>query len=84
MSGVDLEGRKLRKGAADAIRQFVESEGARGREGERNRGFDCPSGRDTLVVADGRRVVGVVELRDIVKAASASALRSCARWASRQ
>ena len=27
MSGVDIEGRKLRKGAADAIRAFVESEG---------------------------------------------------------
>ena len=27
MSGVDVEGRRLRKGAADAIRKFVESEG---------------------------------------------------------
>ena len=68
MSGVDLDGRRLRKGAADAVRQFIEAEGgawptkvteivdtvARG-------------GATPLVVADGRRVLGVVELRDIVK-----------------
>src|SRR6202008_1669648 len=36
MSGVDLDGRKLRKGAADAIHKFVEAEGGRwpGKVGE--------------------------------------------------
>ena len=68
MSGVDLDGRKLRKGAADAIRKFVEAEGG---------SWPTPVGEmvDTvgrrgatpLVVAEGRRVLGVVELRDIVK-----------------
>jgi K+-transporting ATPase ATPase B chain len=68
MSGVDLEGRRLRKGAASAIRAFVEEEGGTwpATVGEIvdtiSRGGATP-----LVVADGRRVLGVVELRDIVK-----------------
>jgi potassium-transporting ATPase ATP-binding subunit len=67
-SGVDLEGRQLRKGAAYAVRQFVES---------RNGLWPAPVGRivediarqgaTPLVVADGARVLGVVELRDVVK-----------------
>jgi len=68
MSGVDLDGRKLRKGAADAIRNFVESEGGLwpGPVSER---VDAVARRGStpLVVAEGRRVLGVVELRDIVK-----------------
>jgi K+-transporting ATPase ATPase B chain len=68
MSGVDLEGRKLRKGAAGAIRAFVESEGgtwpAKVSETVDSIGR---AGATPLVVADGRRVLGVVELRDIVK-----------------
>ncbi len=68
MSGVDLDGRKLRKGAADAIRNFVESEGGLwpGPVSER---VDAVArrGATPLVVAEGRRVLGVVELRDIVK-----------------
>jgi len=73
MSGVDVEGRKLRKGAADAIRQFVVGEGGH---------WPPPVGeivdkiaRDgatPLVVAEsvsgsGARVLGVIELRDVVK-----------------
>jgi K+-transporting ATPase ATPase B chain len=68
MSGVDLEGRKLRKGAADAIRHFVESEGGAW-PATVNQTVDsiARGGATPLVVADGRRVLGVVELRDIVK-----------------
>jgi len=68
MSGVDLEGRKLRKGAADAIRKFVESEGGAwpSQVGELVDSV-ARRGATPLVVADGRRVLGVVELRDIVK-----------------
>ncbi|HTQ36342.1 MAG TPA: potassium-transporting ATPase subunit KdpB [Steroidobacteraceae bacterium] len=67
-SGVDLEGRRLRKGAADAIRRFVES--ANGLwPAPVNRIVDdiARQGATPLVVADGARVLGVVELRDIVK-----------------
>jgi K+-transporting ATPase ATPase B chain len=68
MSGVDLEGRKLRKGAADAIRQFVESEGGTwAAKVSETVDAIARQGATPLVVADGRRVVGVVELRDIVK-----------------
>lgn len=68
MSGVDLEGRRLRKGAADAIRAFVEAEGGAwsSKVGETVDGI-ARAGATPLVVADGRRVLGVVELRDIVK-----------------
>jgi K+-transporting ATPase ATPase B chain len=68
MSGVDLEGRKLRKGAVDAIRAFVESEGGSwpAKVNETVESI-ARQGATPLVVADGRRVLGVVELRDIVK-----------------
>ena len=53
MSGVDLEGRKLRKGAADAIRKFVEQEGGLWPGPvERARRHRCASRRDA---AGGRR-----------------------------
>jgi K+-transporting ATPase ATPase B chain len=68
MSGVDLEGRKLRKGAADAIRKFIETEGGVW-PAKVNDTVDtiARAGATPLVVADGRRVLGTVELRDIVK-----------------
>jgi K+-transporting ATPase ATPase B chain len=67
-SGVDLDGRRLRKGAADAIRRFVEGE--RGTwPAAVSRVVDdvARQGATPLVVADGGRVLGVVELRDVVK-----------------
>jgi len=68
MSGVDLGTREVRKGAAAAMRQYVEA-----------LGFTFPAsvtqsveeiarrGSTPLVVADSGRVLGVVELKDIVK-----------------
>ena len=65
MSGVDLEGRQIRKGAADAIKVFI--------------GHDFPAevrdavdyisleGGTPLVVAEGAKVLGAVHLKDIVK-----------------
>ncbi len=68
MSGVDLDGRRVRKGAADAVRQFIESEGGTW-AAKVTETVDkvARAGSTPLVVADGRRVLGVVELRDIVK-----------------
>ena len=68
MSGVDLDGRRLRKGAADAVRRFIDSEGGAwpGKVTEMVEAV-ARQGATPLVVADGRRVLGVVELRDIVK-----------------
>jgi K+-transporting ATPase ATPase B chain len=68
MSGVDLPGRRLRKGALDAVAQFVEREGGRFPEPVRRIVEDVGRrGATPLVVADGARTLGVIELKDIVK-----------------
>jgi K+-transporting ATPase ATPase B chain len=68
LSGVDLDGRRLRKGATDAIAAFV-----------RERGGSAPpdfaeiteriarTGGTPLGVADGPSLLGVVHLKDVVK-----------------
>jgi K+-transporting ATPase ATPase B chain len=68
MSGVDLEGRQLRKGAADAVRKFIEAQGGMW-PAKLTESIDAIArkGATPLVVADGKRVLGVIELRDIVK-----------------
>jgi len=68
MSGVDLEGRPLRKGAADAIRRFIETQDGRWPAAISTTVDDVARrGATPLVVADGGRVLGVIELQDIVK-----------------
>jgi len=65
MSGVDFGGRRLRKGAADAIQAFTgEDVPAEVRE---TVGIISRSGGTPLLVADGARVLGAIELKDIVK-----------------
>jgi K+-transporting ATPase ATPase B chain len=68
MSGADLEGRRIRKGASDAIEAFVKELGG-SLPGEVRSAVDgvARSGGTPLVVADGARVLGVVHLKDIVK-----------------
>jgi K+-transporting ATPase ATPase B chain len=68
MSGVDMDGRWIRKGAGDAIRRWVAEQG--GSESaeltdlvERIAG----SGGTPLVVAENSRALGVVHLKDVVK-----------------
>jgi K+-transporting ATPase ATPase B chain len=68
MSGVNLGSRELRKGAADTIKRYVLAQG---------RPFPqavddivervAKQGSTPLVVADAGKVLGVVELKDIVK-----------------
>ncbi|MFO1272384.1 MAG: potassium-transporting ATPase subunit KdpB [Rubrivivax sp.] len=73
MSGADLQGadgrpRQLRKGAADAIRQHVQALGGSFPAALQGTVDDVARrGSTPLVVADGTRVLGVVELKDIVK-----------------
>jgi K+-transporting ATPase ATPase B chain len=68
MSGVDLDGRMLRKGAADAIRRHVEAlHGRFPPEVIASVEKIARQGATPLVVSDGTRVLGVVELKDIVK-----------------
>jgi len=68
MSGIDWQGRSIRKGAADSVRKHVEAQ----------RGFwpqpvqeavdeIARRGSTPLVVVDGTRVLGAIELKDIVK-----------------
>ena len=70
MSGVDIGERAVRKGAADSVRRYVESLGQpNAYPAEVGRAVDDISRRGStpLVVTDGGRVMGVVELKDIVK-----------------
>ncbi len=69
MSGVDLpQGRQLRKGAVDAIRRHVEALGGSFPAALQQAADDVARrGSTPLVVADGTRVLGIVELKDIVK-----------------
>jgi len=68
MSGVNLGGRQVRKGAADAVRLHITALGGRF-PAELNRAVEdvARRGSTPLVVADGAQVLGVVELKDIVK-----------------
>ena len=68
MSGVDLDGRSLRKGASESVASFV-----------RENGGEVPAsltetaarisrqGGTPLAVADGKRALGVIHLKDVVK-----------------
>jgi K+-transporting ATPase ATPase B chain len=69
MSGVDLDGHHIRKGAADAIARYVASEGGGPIAPALQAIVDriARSGGTPLVVADGARPLGVVHLKDIVK-----------------
>jgi K+-transporting ATPase ATPase B chain len=68
MSGVDFDGRRLRKGAADAIARWLTDQGsAMPPEVQRAVENVARQGATPLVVADGARALGVLELKDIVK-----------------
>ena len=68
MSGVDLGGRRIRKGAADALGRWVEEQGGAvpGEVGLIVDGI-AAAGGTPLLVADGPRVLGAIRLKDIVK-----------------
>jgi potassium-transporting ATPase ATP-binding subunit len=68
MSGLDLDGRSLRKGAADAVKRFVAENGGRvPDELDTIVHGVAQSGGTPLVVAQDNFVLGVVHLKDIVK-----------------
>jgi len=68
MSGVDLDGRLLRKGAGDAVERFVKSLGGSVPPEVRTAADEVARrGGTPLVVADGKRALGVIVLADIVK-----------------
>ncbi|RYG46477.1 K(+)-transporting ATPase subunit B, partial [bacterium] len=65
MSGVNLDGREIRKGAQDSIRNLVG--GALPPEVQATVEAISREGGTPLIVAEGRRVLGVIQLKDIVK-----------------
>ena len=69
MSGVDFDGRQIRKGAVDAIERYVGSNGDGAVPKELREIVERVSkqGGTPLVVADNRRPLGVIYLKDIVK-----------------
>ncbi|HXW32555.1 MAG TPA: potassium-transporting ATPase subunit KdpB [Acidimicrobiales bacterium] len=68
MSGLDMDGRHIRKGASDSVKGWVGEQG-----GSAPAELDgiveriSRAGSTPLVVADGREVLGVIELKDVVK-----------------
>lgn len=68
MSGVDLDGRQIRKGALDAMEKFVSENGSFIHENVRTVVQNiAKSGGTPLVVSDGPKCLGVIHLKDIVK-----------------
>jgi len=68
MSGVDLAGRQIRKGSPDAITSYVgRLGGSVGADVAANVDTVARRGSTPLVVAEGAHVLGVIELKDIVK-----------------
>jgi K+-transporting ATPase ATPase B chain len=68
MSGVDIGKRSIRKGAAESIERYIQEQGGHYPDDVR-RGVDAIArlGSTPLVVADGKKVMGVIHLKDIVK-----------------
>jgi len=68
MSGLDVDGRQIRKGAAEAVGRWVREQG-----GQTSSEVDqivervARAGSTPLAVADGPDILGVVELKDMVK-----------------
>jgi K+-transporting ATPase ATPase B chain len=68
MSGCDLDGRVIRKGAVDAIARHVAGLGGRLPEAVEQGARDIArTGGTPLAVSDGPRVLGLVHLKDVVK-----------------
>jgi K+-transporting ATPase ATPase B chain len=68
MSGIDMDGRKIRKGAAESVRRWVTDQGG-SPPAELDRIVErvARSGATPLAVADGSHLLGVIELKDTVK-----------------
>lgn len=68
MSGANLPGRQIRKGASSAIAEYVQQQGGEYTQEAQNI-VDSISrkGGTALVVAEANRVLGVINLKDVVK-----------------
>jgi K+-transporting ATPase ATPase B chain len=68
ISGIDIDGRRIRKGAVDAVLKFVGVDKAQAGP-EFNKAVEgiARSGGTPLAVAEADRLLGVVHLKDVVK-----------------
>ncbi len=68
MSGIEVDGRSIRKGAADAIARYLVEHGGSVPDAVRNDVEEIArKGGTPLVVAENGRVLGVIYLKDVVK-----------------
>src|SRR5574340_243247 len=68
MSGVDFDGRQIRKGAAEAIEDYVTQLGGSFPPAVRKAVKTIAmQGGTPLVVAEGKTMLGVIHLKDVVK-----------------
>ena len=68
MSGVDIDDRRLRKGATEAIARFIREQGGEAPQDLLDVAeLISRQGGTPLAVADGRRGLGVINLKDVVK-----------------
>ncbi|OHX15041.1 potassium-transporting ATPase subunit B [Chromobacterium sphagni] len=68
MSGIDYDGRQIRKGAIDAIRRHIAEQGGQFPDAlSKSADEVARRGSTPLLVAEGNRALGVIELKDIVK-----------------
>src|ERR1700681_72687 len=69
MSGVDFQGREIRKGAGDSVIEWIRSQGGTVDPVVTERlNKISAEGATPLLVATGQRALGVIALRDVVKA----------------
>ncbi len=68
MSGINIGNRQIRKGATESVKKFIEANGGTVPiEVLQSADQVAKAGSTPLVVADGSRIMGVVQLKDIVK-----------------
>ena len=68
MSGIDWNGRKIRKGSLEAIKEFVTMQGAQVEDRVIKIVEDMSAqGSTPLLVADGKKILGVINLKDVLK-----------------
>jgi K+-transporting ATPase ATPase B chain len=69
MSGIEWDGRSIRKGAADSVRKWVQEQGGPVPDdlGPIVEGI-ATTGGTPLVVAEGQTILGVIHLKDTIKA----------------
>jgi len=80
MSGVDVAGRRIRKGAADAVTRWVEEQGGFVPvEVTKTVSRTAAEGATPLLVAEGLQVMGTVVLRDVVKTGMADRFQQLRR-----